>query len=84
MQESLVNEFKEAHEVVALAGIGPGKFAYTLGNCTVGVYKDGSRAWRVKSKNAVHCICVHDFSGSGEMQLASGWSNGKVHLTSAS
>ena len=63
---------------MSLTGLGKGRFAYTLENCTVGVYKDGCRAWRVKSKNVVHCICAHDFAGTGSTQLASGWSNGKV------
>jgi hypothetical protein len=73
-----VQEIKEASEIACLCGMGPGQFAYTLANCTVGVYKGRCRLWRVKSKNMVHCICAYDFTGNGTMQLVSGWSNGKV------
>jgi hypothetical protein len=80
VQEALVKEIKEADEVTAVCGIGKGKFGYTLANCTVGVYAGSNRAWRVKSKNAAHCICAHAFDGSGDIHLLSGWSNGKVWL----
>jgi Bardet-Biedl syndrome 2 protein len=78
MQETLIRQINEADEVTAVCNIGRGRFGYTLANCTVGVYAGSNRVWRIKSKNAAHCICAHDFDGSGEMQLLSGWSNGKV------
>jgi Ciliary BBSome complex subunit 2, middle region/Ciliary BBSome complex subunit 2, N-terminal len=49
---SLLFTLPEADAVVALAGLHGGAFAYALANGTVGVYRRGARAWRVKSKHA--------------------------------
>jgi Ciliary BBSome complex subunit 2, middle region len=78
MQGKLIESIKEADEVTSLCSIGQGCFGYTLSNCTVGAYAGTERAWRVKSKYKVHSVCAHDFHGQGELQLLSGWGNGKV------
>lgn len=78
LQEGLVADLKEADLITSLCSVGAGLFAYTLSNCTVGVYYCLQRSWRVKSKHAVNCICAHDNSEGGPGYLISGWSNGKV------
>jgi len=76
--EALVGEFKEADRISALCAVTKGAFGYALANGTVGVYVDGSRAWRIKSKSSAHAICAADLDGDGVPELLSGWGNGKV------
>lgn len=78
LQEGLIAELKEADRIISLCHVGAGLVAYTLSNCTVGVYHSLQRSWRVKSKHAVNCICAHDPSKDSPSYLISGWGNGKV------
>lgn len=75
---SVADEITEADKVVGLAALDGTKFGYALANGTVGVYDKGNRAWRIKSKHSVTTLCSHDLDGDGELELISGWSNGKV------
>lgn len=68
----------EAEKVIGLASLDGTKFGYALANGTVGAYDKGTRAWRVKSKHTLTALCSHDLDGDGEMELISGWSNGRV------
>ena len=81
LQDGLIREIREADQVLQLCNTSPGCFAYTLANCTVGVYTNGHRAWRVKSKNNVNAVCAASLSSDGSVQLISGWANGKVSCT---
>lgn len=76
--DSVVHEIKEADKVVGLASLDGTKFGYALANGTVGVYDKGNRAWRIKSKHTLTALCSHDLDGDGELELISGWSNGRV------
>lgn len=78
VQEGLIAELKEADLIQALCHVGPGLFAYTLSNCTVGMYSSLQRSWRVKSKHNVNSVCAHRHSGDGPEYLITGWNNGKV------
>ncbi|XP_038211114.1 Bardet-Biedl syndrome 2 protein-like [Zerene cesonia] len=65
-------ELPETGPVLCLSPISEVRFAYGLANGTIGVYEEGIRLWRVKSKqNAI------SLQWSGE-SLACCWSNGRV------
>eukprot|EP00892_Ulva_mutabilis_P010274 jgi/Ulvmu1/7619/UM038_0044.1 len=76
-EEGLIAELKEADRIMALCHAGHGLFAYTLSNCTVGVYSSLQRSWRVKSKHTVNSVCWHSDASNGQGYLISGWNNGK-------
>ena len=77
-QDSVAVEIAEADKVIGLAALDGTKFGYALANGTVGVYEKGTRAWRVKSKHTLTALCSHDLDGDGQLELISGWSNGRV------
>ena len=79
---TIVADIAEADKVIGLAALDGSKFGYALANGTIGVYDKGSRAWRVKSKHTLTALCSHDLDGDGQMELISGWSNGKVSCPS--
>ncbi|CAG4987044.1 unnamed protein product [Colias eurytheme] len=65
-------ELPETGPVLCLSPITEVRFAYGLANGTIGVYEEGIRLWRVKSKqNAI------SLQWSGE-SLACCWNNGRV------
>ncbi|XP_022128465.2 Bardet-Biedl syndrome 2 protein isoform X1 [Pieris rapae] len=65
-------ELPETGSVLCLSPISDVRFAYGLANGTIGVYEEGIRLWRVKSKqNAV------SLQSSGEW-LVCCWTNGRV------
>ncbi|XP_026470684.1 Bardet-Biedl syndrome 2 protein homolog [Ctenocephalides felis] len=78
---TLLTEWYETAPVTLLAKLANAtRLAYGLSNGTIGVYEDGVRLWRVKSKNAVNSIHGFDMMGLGHDQLITGWSNGKVDV----
>ena len=76
--ESVVLNLTEADQVVGLATLEGSQFGYALANGTVGVYDKSNRVWRVKSKHTLTALCSHDIDGDNELELISGWSNGRV------
>ncbi|KOB72908.1 putative Bbs2 protein, partial [Operophtera brumata] len=67
-----IAELPETGPVVSLTQISDVRFAYGLANGTIGIYEEGIRLWRVKSKqNAL------SLQWSGET-LACCWSNGRL------
>ncbi|XP_063366587.1 Bardet-Biedl syndrome 2 protein homolog [Cydia amplana] len=70
------NQFKteiaETGPVICLAAITEVRFAYGLANGTIGIYEEGIRLWRVKSKTNALSVQL-----SGEA-LACCWSNGRI------
>ena len=77
-KDSVVLEITEANQVVGLAPLTGTQFGYGLANGTVGAYDRSNRAWRVKSKHTLTALCSHDVDGDGQLELISGWSNGRV------
>ncbi|XP_045521980.1 Bardet-Biedl syndrome 2 protein homolog isoform X2 [Pieris brassicae] len=65
-------ELPETGSVLCLSPISDVRFAYGLANGTIGVYEEGIRLWRVKSKQ--NAVSLHS---SGEW-LACCWTNGRV------
>jgi len=80
--DTVVAEIAEADRVIGLASLEGTKFGYALANGTIGVYDRGSRTWRVKSKHTLTALCSHDLDGDGQLELISGWSNGRVSCLS--
>ncbi|CAG9127360.1 unnamed protein product [Plutella xylostella] len=67
-----VLELAETGAVLSLAQVSDVRFAYGLGNGTIGIYEEGIRLWRVKSKQNALSL---QWSGDS---LACCWSNGRV------
>ncbi|XP_034835335.1 BBSome complex member BBS2-like [Maniola hyperantus] len=67
-----VMELAETGPVICLSQISDVRFAYGLANGTIGIYEEGIRLWRVKSKqNAI------SLQWSSE-NLACCWTNGRI------
>ncbi|CAB3229043.1 unnamed protein product [Arctia plantaginis] len=67
-----ITEISETGPILCLSPINEVRFAYGLANGTIGIYEEGIRLWRVKSKQNVLAL-----QWSGET-LACCWSNGRV------
>ncbi|CAK1550736.1 unnamed protein product [Leptosia nina] len=65
-------ELAETGPVLCLSPISDVRFAYGLANGTIGVYEEGLRLWRVKSKQNVISL-----QWSGDW-LACCWTNGRI------
>mmetsp|Transcript_70315 Transcript_70315/g.195725 ORF Transcript_70315/g.195725 Transcript_70315/m.195725 type:complete len:722 (-) Transcript_70315:93-2258(-) len=78
--EDVIKEITETDVVIRVEPLLRTRFAYALMHGTVGVYERLSRAWRVKSKNRVNCICCFDLDNDGVPELIAGWENGKVEV----
>lgn len=76
--DDLLLQVTEADQVTGLAHLGGARFGYALRNGTIGVYEAGVRLWRVKSKHGVGAVAAFDINGDGQLELVSGWSNGRV------
>ncbi|XP_077292762.1 BBSome complex member BBS2-like [Arctopsyche grandis] len=77
-EEQTLLEISETEAVIGLAVMQETRFAYSLLNGTVGIYEEGIRLWRVKSKNVPISIHCYDLLGNGNNQLITGWTNGKI------
>ncbi|XP_075981126.1 BBSome complex member BBS2-like [Anticarsia gemmatalis] len=67
-----IAEISETGPILCLSPITEVRFAYGLANGTIGIYEEGIRLWRVKSKQNALAL-----QWSGET-LACCWSNGRV------
>lgn len=71
---SLFKEITEGDPTIALADLGGSRFAYGCANGTLGVFENGERLWRIKSKQQVVSI----MSFPQEDTITTVWQNGKV------
>ncbi|CAG9795877.1 unnamed protein product [Diatraea saccharalis] len=67
-----IMEIAETGPIVCLSPVTEVRFSYGLANGTIGIYEEGIRLWRVKSKQNALAL-----QWSGEM-LACCWNNGRV------
>ncbi|XP_053614640.1 Bardet-Biedl syndrome 2 protein homolog isoform X1 [Plodia interpunctella] len=67
-----MTELAETGPVICLTPVTDVKFAYGLANGTIGIYEEGIRLWRVKSKQNTISL-----QWSGE-SLACCWENGRI------
>ncbi|XP_076343637.1 BBSome complex member BBS2-like isoform X2 [Tachypleus tridentatus] len=81
--DEIIAEMAETESVIGLCPVLGNYFGYALANGTVGVYHQGDRAWRIKSKNQAISICNYDLDGDGVPELITGWSNGKIDARNA-
>lgn len=80
-QDAITSELRETDLITGLCTLGPQMYAYSLSNGTVGVYQtNGERLWRIKSKNLAVCLLGVDVNNDGQMELLTGWSNGKLDI----
>lgn len=80
-KDAIIIELVETDKVTCLCSLGPMLFAYALANGTVGVYQtNGERLWRIKSKNQPVCLLGADVNNDGQVELLTGWSNGKLDI----
>ncbi|CAG0880919.1 unnamed protein product [Cyprideis torosa] len=77
-EDAILTEVSETESVTHLTSLGGPRFGYALANGTVGVYEKATRWWRIKSKNTIVAIHGYDIDGDGEVELVTGWSNGKI------
>ncbi|GBP35574.1 Bardet-Biedl syndrome 2 protein homolog [Eumeta japonica] len=68
----VIQELPETGAVVQLTAAGDAKFGYALANGTVGIYDEGVRIWRVKSKQTAVSVA---WCGDA---LAACWAGGRV------
>ncbi|CAG9330233.1 BBS2 [Blepharisma stoltei] len=80
--EELETEIMENAKITGFAEMDKGKFAYTLDNGGIGIYKGKHRAWKAKAKNKVLSIVSGDVTGDGVPDMILGWSNGKLEVRS--
>lgn len=78
--QDVIQEITETDVVIRVQPIHKSRFAYALSSGTVGVYDKLTRAWRVKSKNRVHCVDCFDIDSDGVPEVVTGWENGKVEV----
>eukprot|EP01063_Lacrimia_lanifica_P017892 TRINITY_DN24875_c0_g1_i1.p1 TRINITY_DN24875_c0_g1~~TRINITY_DN24875_c0_g1_i1.p1 ORF type:complete len:722 (+),score=315.58 TRINITY_DN24875_c0_g1_i1:97-2262(+) len=76
--EEVVTETTETDKVLALEPLYGTRYAYALGNGTIGVYERHTRSWRFKSKHRVVTVCAHDLDSDGVVEVVTGWKNGKL------
>ncbi|CAH0550808.1 unnamed protein product [Brassicogethes aeneus] len=81
-KDKILTELSETEVVTNLTALPENRFAYSVSNGTVGVYEQEVRLWRVKSKNFTISLKCYDLLGQGNMQLITGWSNGKIDCRS--
>lgn len=80
-KDAIVKELSETDKIVSLCSLDHHLFAYALANGTVGVYRtNGDRLWRIKSKNQPICLAGVDVNNDGQLELLTGWSNGKLDV----
>ncbi|KAJ6218855.1 hypothetical protein RDWZM_004667 [Blomia tropicalis] len=82
-KDAIIFEQTETDKITNLCSLGPQLFAYSLANGTVGVYQaNGERLWRIKSKNKPITLMGYDINDDGQIELLTGWSNGKLDIRS--
>ena len=80
-KDAIIFELAETDKITCLCSLGPQLFAYALSNGTVGVYQtNGERLWRIKSKNTPVTLFGADVNNDGQIELLTGWSNGKLDI----
>ena len=79
-KDAIICEMSETDCVTHLCSLGPTLFAYALSNGTVGVYQNKERVWRIKSKNQAMTLFGADINNNGQIELLTGWSNGKLDI----
>ncbi|VDN53969.1 unnamed protein product [Dracunculus medinensis] len=72
----LLYELNETDAVIYLQDLKHERFAYALANGTIGVYKEETRLWRIKSKN--QCMAFTVFPDSESLVCA--WVFGKIDI----
>ena len=68
---------ERALDVIPLYGA---RFAFGLGNGTVGVYEGSTQVWSVRSKHSVTGVVGYDLDGDDVPEVVSGWANGKFEV----
>eukprot|EP00040_Diaphanoeca_grandis_P022567 m.121640 g.121640 ORF g.121640 m.121640 type:complete len:767 (+) comp28869_c0_seq1:192-2492(+) len=76
----LLHEFSETEAVSGLCDLGGSRFAYCLGNGSIGAYDGPNKSWRVKMKAKPVCILDYDMTMDGRPELVTGWSDGTVDV----
>lgn len=77
---AMTYEFSETEAVTAICNLSGTRFAYALGNGSVGTYDGPDRSWRAKLKSPPVAITGFDMTMDGVPELVTAWADGSVDV----
>ena len=78
--ESIIGEYKETATINNLCKLKDGGFGYSALSNTYGIYQNGNRVWKNKSKSKVNTIIGYDILQDGSPEVIVGYENGKIEV----
>lgn len=76
----LLHEFPDTEQVKGMCDLRGSRFAYGLGNGSIGTYEGPQKSWRVQMKARPNCVAGFDMTMDGTLELVTGWSDGTLDV----